>query len=230
MDEKIESLMTPSIGKLAEALAKAQAEIKTALKDKNNPFFKSSYADLEAVWDACRDPLTKNGLSVTQPLYTDSNGKLFLVSLLLHSSGEWIKSVAPINPVKSDPQSTGSAITYMKRFALSALVGVVPSEKPSEHDEEGPKDFDDDGNAASGRNVPDRGVKQQLDRPTQTQMQDLFHLAKAAGLDTREKLKHWIITEFKKNTDFTLNSITQNEFKEMFIALKKMIQQGPKEQ
>lgn len=138
-----------SIAKLAEALAKAQGEMKAAFKNRENPFFKSKFADLESVWDACREPLSKNGLSVSQPTRIDANGKLILSTMLLHSSGEWISSELPINPVKNDPQGIGSAISYMKRFGLSAVVGVATSdvEKTDETHE------DDDGESAVGRGL-----------------------------------------------------------------------------
>lgn len=135
-----------SIMKLAEALSKAQAMIKPAIKDSDNPFFHSTYADLASVWDACREPLTKNGLSIIQT--TDvKESKLILTTTLLHISGEFISGHYPITPMKQvkgegwapseDPQSLGSAITYARRYAMSAIVGIAPE--------------DDDGEGAMGR-------------------------------------------------------------------------------
>lgn len=125
-----------NIADLAAALAKAQAEIQPAVKDSSNPFFKSKYADLSSVWNSCREPLSKNGLSVLQTMDT-VEGKLMLVTTLAHSSGQWVKSSLPVCPVKNDPQSLGAAITYMRRYGLSSMVGVIADE-------------DDDGNKASG--------------------------------------------------------------------------------
>lgn len=124
---------------LATAMAKAQGQIKTALKDSKNPHFKSSYADLTSVWDACREALTKNGFSVIQRTDFDAGGEVWLETMLLHSSGEHIASRYPLRPLKQDPQGYGSAITYARRYCLAAIVGVVADE-------------DDDGNAASQRN------------------------------------------------------------------------------
>lgn len=124
---------------LATAMAKAQGQIKTALKDSKNPHFKSSYADLTSVWDACREALTKNGFSVIQRTDFDAGGEVWLETMLLHSSGEHIASRYPLRPAKQDPQGYGSAITYARRYCLAAIVGVVADE-------------DDDGNAASQRN------------------------------------------------------------------------------
>ena len=124
---------------LATAMAKAQGQIKTALKDSKNPHFKSSYADLTSVWDACREALTKNGFSVIQRTDFDAGGEVWLETMLLHSSGEHVSSRYPLRPLKQDPQGYGSAITYARRYCLAAIVGVVADE-------------DDDGNAASQRN------------------------------------------------------------------------------
>lgn len=145
-----------TLGKLAEALAKAQGEMENAAKDKDNPFFKSSYADLASIWDACRVPLSKNGLSVVQSLGYQE-GKMILTSKLIHASGEWIDSQILVQSVKQDPQSIGSAITYFRRFSLAALVGIAPAEKPTESD----IDDDDDGNGASGRVMPQKSIIEQ---------------------------------------------------------------------
>lgn len=125
-----------SINELATALAKAQGEITGALKDSANPFFKSKYADLASCWDACRAPLSKNGLAVIQAMDTTAE-HCHLISRLIHSSGQWISSVTPIQPKDDTPQAMGSALTYARRYALTAMVGIAQ--------------VDDDGNAASGR-------------------------------------------------------------------------------
>lgn len=126
-----------TINDLAAALAKAQGEITGALKDSANPFFKSKYADLASCWDACRAPLSKNGLSVVQGLDV-SEGHLYLKTRLLHATGQWISSTTPVTPKDDTPQGMGSALTYARRYALTAMVGVAQ--------------VDDDANAASGRN------------------------------------------------------------------------------
>lgn len=128
--------MSITIGELSSALAKAQAEIKGALKDSNNPFFKSKYADLSSVWEACRKPLTDHGLSVVQTLSGDSSA-VIVMTMLCHSSGEWIRDAISVMPVQQTPQGVGSAVTYARRYALAAIAGVAPE--------------DDDGNAASSK-------------------------------------------------------------------------------
>lgn len=129
------------INELAVALAKAQAAIQPAAKDKQNPAFRSRYADLASVWDACRAALTENGLSVVQIPTDAGEGRIGLITTLLHSSGQWISGLLVLPLVKNDPQGAGSALTYARRYALSAMVGVVADE-------------DDDGNGASGRQAP----------------------------------------------------------------------------
>lgn len=124
-----------NIGKLAEALSKAQGEMKMAIKDSANPFFKSSYADLASVWNACRDVLSKNGLAVVQTTEIHE-GSIVLKTTLMHSSGEAMSGVLPILVGdKATSQQLGSAITYNRRYALAAMVGVAPE--------------DDDGQSAS---------------------------------------------------------------------------------
>ena len=129
-----------TVGKLAEALAKAQGIMKPAKMNKVNPFFKSKYADLESVWDSIREPFSKNGLSVIQTTDVLESGTLIVNTTLLHMSGEWISSSLTLSPTQNTPQGVGSALTYARRYTLSAIAGVCSDE-------------DDDANAASGKDV-----------------------------------------------------------------------------
>jgi len=126
-----EPMQSSDIGELAAALAKAQSEMEGAKKDAKNPFFKSDYATLYSVWQACREPLTKNGLSIIQ---TTGNGgdKITVFTILAHSSGQWIKGALSIKPGKTDPQSLGSCITYLRRYALAGMVGLSPLDDDAE--------------------------------------------------------------------------------------------------
>ena len=127
--------MSPTITKIAAALVKAQAVVKGATKDSTNPFYKSKYADLASVYDACRDALAANDIAVLQPL-DNINGEGAITTILIHSSGEFISGTTPLPGLENaDAQKTGSAITYMRRYALASMV-VIMSE-------------DDDGQAAS---------------------------------------------------------------------------------
>lgn len=130
-------MQSEQIDQLAKALATAQGAMKSAAKDVENTFFKSSYADLAAVMAACREPLSKNGLAIIQTTQYEGDA-IWLETTLAHSSGQWMRSRYPVRPIKSDPQGVGSALTYARRYALMSMVGVVASD-------------DDDGEAAVGR-------------------------------------------------------------------------------
>lgn len=112
------------LDKLYMALSKAQGEMGVAKNESKNPFHKSTYANLQSVIKASRPALTKNGLAVIQRP-TVKAGESYLLTRLVHSSGQWIESIIPIKPIKSDIQSFGSYLTYLKRYSYSALVGVI---------------------------------------------------------------------------------------------------------
>ena len=125
-----------SIATLAGALSKAQSAITGALKDSANPFFKSKYADLASCWDACRQQLAANNLAVIQTTEVTETGTV-LVTTLAHSSGEWMRGYLPVLTKDAGPQGQGSGLTYARRYALAAMVGLAQ--------------IDDDGEAAQAR-------------------------------------------------------------------------------
>ena len=124
-----------SINELAAALSKAQGSMGGAIRGAKNPFFKSSYSDLSSVIEASRIPLAENGLSFVQATEPSDKEEVRIITVLMHSSGQWVSSTIAIPVSKADAQGYGSAITYAKRYGLQALLGI-----PSE---------DDDGNAAA---------------------------------------------------------------------------------
>ena len=128
-DRRKEEWKSSKIDKLAAALSKAQSEIRGAKKDSINPFFKSNYADLDTVIKSCFPQLTKNGLSVIQGNDTCDKGSFYITTMLLHESGQWIKSrlKMPIGG-KQDAQAVGATITYARRFSLSAMVGIAQTD------------------------------------------------------------------------------------------------------
>ncbi len=135
------------INELAAALAKAQGEIEPAPKDKINPHFKSRYADLASIMDACRGPLAKHGLALIQPVSLNSPaGTVRVTTRLLHASGQWIEDELEMIPKDMSPQAMGSVITYGRRYGVSAMLAIV-------------SDDDDDGNAAQPRQG-ERGERQ----------------------------------------------------------------------
>jgi len=144
---------------LYTALVKCQSQIKTALKDSKNPHFKSSYADLTSVMLACKDALAANDLAVLQLSRIHESGAPVLVTRIIHTSGEHIEGEFPLvckDP--NDPQKLGSAVTYARRYALSAALGITAD--------------DDDGQAAAGH-TPAPAPKPQA-KPASNSMADLF--------------------------------------------------------
>ena len=122
-----------SITDLATALCLAQAEMGGAIKDSNNPFFKSSYADLTSVIKVIKQPFANHGLSFVQLPVTSEGGKGVGVStMLMHNSGQWIQSEYLLPMDKVTPQGAGSAITYARRYALQSLVGIPAVDDDSE--------------------------------------------------------------------------------------------------
>jgi len=137
---------SPTLGKLFEALAKAQAEIEVAKFDSANPFFakktggklENNFASMKSIDEATKKALTKNNLGVSQIVFTSASGTPSLLTVLGHSSGEFIGGEISLLLDKQNMQGLGSAVTYGKRYSKSALIGVV-------------SDKDDDGNAAVGK-------------------------------------------------------------------------------
>lgn len=121
------------IGEIAAALAVAQALMGHALKDSKNPHFQSRYADLASVREACA-PISEQGIAMLQFPTTDGK-KVSVTTLFAHKGGQWIQSTCTAEARAADPQSIGSAVTYLRRYGLLSMACVAPA--------------DDDGNAAS---------------------------------------------------------------------------------
>ena len=119
---------------IAAALAAAQAEMGKALKQANNPHFRSKYADLGNVVDACMPALNRHGIAVIQPTIDDESGR-YVETRLIHSGGETLSCRVPLLVQKNDMQGYGSAVTYARRYGLMCMAGIAPE--------------DDDGNAAA---------------------------------------------------------------------------------
>lgn len=122
-------MQSEQIDLLAAALVKAQAAMKPASMNKINPHFKSKYADLAAIIESLRKPLSDNGLAFTQTvrLWGDQVDSALLATTLLHTSGQWLRSEYPL-PTNATPQQLGSALTYARRYSLSAITGTAADE------------------------------------------------------------------------------------------------------
>lgn len=116
------------------ALAAAQMEMGPALKDSANPAFRSKYADLASVMQACMGALNKHGICVMQPTGEDETGR-YVKTILAHVTGETVECRVPLIVGKNDMQGYGSAVTYARRYGLMSMAGIAPE--------------DDDGNAAA---------------------------------------------------------------------------------
>ena len=120
------------IDHVVKALSMAQGAMREAKKDSENPHFRSKYADLASVWEACREQLAKNALAVIQSAGTTEDGRLRVSTMLAHASGQWMADDLVV-PVKGDgPQALGAAITYGRRYSLAAMVGVSPADDDAE--------------------------------------------------------------------------------------------------
>jgi hypothetical protein len=161
-----------SIDKIAQALCKAQAEMLPLIKDSSNPFFKSKYADLQAVTAACYPALQANGIAVIQSNLRE-DGALVVLTRLLHASAQWIETTCVVPAKAQDAQAYGSAYTYGRRYGLQAAVGLAPE--------------DDDGHAATApkkaSNPTQAPVKKvEPKQPTASEKAEAL-AAKSAALD-----------------------------------------------
>lgn len=214
MEATQEGVVVIARGKLYAALAKAQAEIKGALKDKKNPHFGSDYADLASIVEACKDALTKHGICVIQEPCSDGP-RVGCVTILGHESGE--ERVSPplwTTPRDQGPQAVGSCVTYLRRYQLAAMVGVAPE--------------DDDGEGAEGRSAapprratraaappPANGASKPAepppgDRPTSDLLNEIVALLKSLGWP-RQHISSWLQQHANVQTVGALSAAKANE-------------------
>lgn len=184
------------IDQIVPALIKAKKQFAPVVKDKTNPAFRSKYADLGAVLDAVEPALLENGLVLVQPTTTTDDGQIISLSILMHESGQKIRSSYVLRPAKEDPQGYGSALTYARRYQALALLGLAPE--------------DDDGNAASQRRAdppapPTDWLKELQEAQTSAQVKTLGQRAAAVG-------------EFKKHETQFRSRLAELEAKEKEAA------------
>lgn len=210
------------INELAAALSKAQGEMQAAIKDKVNPFFKSYYADLGSIWDAARPVLSKYGLCIMQTteLAADRN-QVIMVTTLAHTSGQWMKSYLPLNPSKNDSQGMGAAITYLRRYSLSAIVGVVCDE-------------DDDGETAVGRgktqsnqqqpqaqnNQPQAQTQAVIEKVGKTEIVALTTLIQNLDEESNKSFHDWISKNFNAKS---VQDIPKSCFEKCLVSLNAKV-------
>lgn len=190
-----------TITKIASALNKAQGEMSNAIKDANNPFFKSKYADLNAIREACMPALNKNGITLLQPT-VNIDGRNYVETILLHDSGEWLSSETEILFSKqNDAQAQGSGITYARRYGMQSFVNIGAD--------------DDDGNGASKavaevkQKEAEKVTKPYLQRATQDWTNVTNAILKGTATIDQVKLK------------FTLLEPIENELTNLLKTVKK---------
>ena len=162
------------VNELATALCKAQGDMGGAVKDSSNPFFKSSYADLTSVIKAIKQPFSDNGLSYTQFPVSNEHG-VGVSTRLMHTSGQWLEMEYTLPTVKKDPQASGSAITYARRYALQSIAGIPTA--------------DDDAESAMIRNNQSKSAVLSED-----QAKEIKALLAEHGVDVKVFLKHFKAT------------------------------------
>jgi hypothetical protein len=200
---------SPELGKLFEALSKAQAEIKPAKLDMENPYYKSKYASLKSCQEAYRAPLAKFGLAIVQQVYSEQDA-YYVRTVLGHSSGQWMSNVFKLIVGKRDMQGLGSAITYGRRYGANALVGVVDTE-------------DDDGNNSlppKGDNKPPQKTQPKTkaqDKKPMSLLEEVIQLSKVKNVSPphMKNLIKKCVGEEKKAKD-----LTQQELKTVRDYLK----------
>lgn len=191
---------------IAKAFIAAQKEMGNAIKDSKNPFFKSAYADLNSVREACIPALNTNGIAVLQPI-VQIDGKNFVKTVLLHESGESIEGMTEILFTKqNDPQAQGSGITYARRYGLQSLVNIgaedddgnKASEKPKKEPAKNAFGLSSTGDLASGTDMTETFAKAAQDffAKMKKDVEDCGSLAEVQGLEETNKAK---ITKLAKN-------------------------------
>ena len=203
-----------SIENLAKALSLFQGQMGNVIFDSNNPYFKSKYASLSAIVNTAKPLLVKYNLAVSQLV----GGTGSVTTILMHTSGEWIKDTVTLEPVKKDPQGYGSSITYARRYAYASILGIV-------------SDDDDDGNHATDLHnkneaIPYRKyaetikIEQPVEMPVTFNVEDVpLNEEQGKGLLTYIKAQGYTSQDLKEMIFFDLNL---KELKD--IKVKHLIQ------
>ena len=205
---------TESIAKLTEALVKVQSVMETASKDADNPFFKSKYTTLAGCCDVARKPLADNGLAVIQTTTFDEGNSVIVETTLSHISGEWVRGSLKMPLVKLDPQAVGSAITYARRYALSAMIGIVSEE-------------DDDGESAMGRTQAQAQAKTPIKQEVKQETPKDKLIKQAYGVlinglkMPKEDMLNYLKGVTGKDSIKNWHDLTEDELKEVISVAKK---------
>lgn len=206
-----------SIAALATAVAMAQGEVENADKNSTNPHFRSKYADLAEILNTVRPVLSKHGLSVMQfPSFSD--GVAHVETVIAHKSGEWMSETCSAPVQKADPQGVGSALTYLRRYSLAAIVGVAQE--------------DDDGNDASKQpqRQQQRALPQQQHpevQPQKATSKQLAAIMAAFDGSTDEDMLSWCNEFYRRNNSKTrVSTIAEISSAAASAMIKELMPQG----
>jgi hypothetical protein len=207
------------INDLVAALAKAQGQMKPAAFNRVNPHFKNRYADFTSCMEAVRDPLSTNGLAISQMPSTTPDGKLVLVTLLAHVSGQWMAGEFPLISLKQDSQGIGSAMTYAKRYSLCGMIGIVADEDVDADD--------DDGESASGRGYQAKAAQPQdpiqsapVAKLGKAEIIALTTLIQSLDEESNKSFLDWINKSFHAKS---IQDIPQSCFEKCMVSLNTKI-------
>jgi len=214
MEQPVRTSYSEDIKDIIGALSKAQGVMKPAVFNKQNPHFKSKYADFSSCMDACRGPLSENGLAIIQYCET-IDGKLHLITMLAHTSGQWLKSEFPLITMKMDSQGLGSAMTYAKRYTLCGLIGVVADEDVIN---------DDDGEKSVGRGNKKNEAKKEesvseIKFISAQQVLSLKTLEVKLDQDLKDKLNKWL----KEKNCESIDSIPEECFETVLTKYQNAV-------
>lgn len=182
----IEQMQSAEIGELAKALAAVQGELTPAPKNAKNPGLGNKYADLQSCISTLQAVLPKNGLAFTQTILPAGENMVSVATMLMHTSGQWVRGICTLPTVGNRgvnaAQAAGSAITYARRYGLSAIVGLVA-------------DDDDDGNAAAPSRKQEQAVQRAVreearvnnpEHPDKKQLAAMFAALRSIGVTEKE--------------------------------------------
>jgi hypothetical protein len=179
---------------LFKAFHAAQGKMRGVLKDSKNPAFKSSYASLESVVDTARPVLNAEGLAFTQAPGLLNDGAIQITTMILHVSGQWMRSTMEVPLAKRDPQGVGSAVTYACRYALMATLGLPP--------------VDEDGEAAMDRTPRPAPVKAPPPAPADSPaLATITAALKLCG--TPDAIENWIASDTNR---VAFNALSDSEY------------------
>lgn len=215
----IEQMQSAEIGELAKALAAVQGELTPAPKNAKNPGLGNKYADLQSCISTLQAVLPKNGLAFTQTILPAEENTVSVATMLMHQSGQWVRGICTLPTVGNRgvnaAQAAGSAITYARRYGLSAIVGLVA-------------DDDDDGNAAAPSRKQEQAVQRAVreearssnpEHPDKKQLAAMFAALRSIGVTEKEACMTEVQAIIGRSIQSSLE-LTRDEYQKVMRELE----------